>query len=245
MPRAYKFHDEKVMAEAISAMKGGLSSRQAAARYGIPRTTLQDHVSERVKSGARPGNGPLIPREIETILVKEVMAAAEKGFGIGPTQLRQRVGRLMKKLNIRSSGKPPGKKWLRGLRKRHPQLTLRKPQKLSANRTRMMNRQVISSYFEDITKILENATPESVWNADEKGFQLEHQPTNVFCKRGAKRVPGRTANSRESITVLGCCNASGSFLPPMVVARGKTTRWMESYIIVYIYFNMFTYIIFK
>ena len=95
----------------------------------------------------------------------------------------------------------------------------------------MLNSTVVDSYFETLNKVITDlnlsSKPEAIWNADETGFQMEHQPASVCARRGAK-VPGRTSNSRESISTLLCVNAQGGFMPPMVVDRGKTKRCLQS-----------------
>ena len=96
----------------------------------------------------------------------------------------------------------------------------------------MLNSTVVDSYFETLNKVITDlnlsSKPEAIWNADETGFQIEHQPASVCDRRGAK-VPERTSNSRESISTLLCVNAQGGFMPPMVVVRGKTKRGLQSW----------------
>jgi len=43
-----------------------------------------------------------------------------------------------------------GKDWFEGLKRRHPGIVVRKPEKLGTNRARMMNKEVISRYFADL-----------------------------------------------------------------------------------------------
>ena len=45
-----------------------------------------------------------------------------------------------------------------------------------------------------------------IWNCAETNIQLEHKPTSVVRRKGG-RVPGRVANSKDSVSVLGCGNA--------------------------------------
>ena len=54
-------------------------------------------------------------------------------------------------------------------------------------------------------------------------MQLEHKPTAVVGRKGAK-IPGRVANSKESVSVLGCGNACGDIMSPMIIVKGKTVR---------------------
>lgn len=65
--------------------------------------------------------------------------------------------------------------------------------------------------------------PGQIWNCDETNVQLEHKPTAVVGRKGSKHL-GRVANSKESISILGCGNALDDIMSPMVIVKGKTKR---------------------
>jgi hypothetical protein len=44
-------------------------------------------------------------------------------------------------------GKSPGKDWFDGFMKRHPDLSIRKPEKLTTTRARMLNPVVVTNYI--------------------------------------------------------------------------------------------------
>ena len=55
----YSRYDEDKLKAAVSAVRlGNLSQRKAAIRYGVPKTTIADHVAGRVAEGAKPGRNP-------------------------------------------------------------------------------------------------------------------------------------------------------------------------------------------
>lgn len=222
------------MEKAVQAVREGLSLGKASKAFKVPKSTLSDRISQRVLPGAPIGRPPALPAKLEEELVSKVENAAAMGFGVSRRQLLVKTGRLVNKLKISTPFKDgvPGKDWFDGLRKRHPTLSIKKPLKLSVVRSRMLNSTVVDSYFETLNKVITDlnlsSKPEAIWNADETGFQMEHQPASVCARRGAK-VPGRTSNSRESISTLLCVNAQGGFMPPMVVVRGKTKRCLQSW----------------
>ena len=51
----------------------------------------------------------------------------------------------------------------------------------------------------------------------------------LVARKGAKTVPGRTSNSRETVTFLPCINAAGQKMPPLIIVKGKTSRSLRSY----------------
>ena len=54
---------------------------------------------------------------------------------------------------------------------------------------------------------------------DESGIPLDPRLPNVITKRGQKKVRYRVSGKKEQI--LGCANAIGQALPPMVIFDGK------------------------
>ncbi|XP_078334130.1 uncharacterized protein LOC144625794 [Crassostrea virginica] len=198
----YQNYSHEDMEKAVQAVREGLSLGKASKAFKVPKSTLSDRICQRVLPGAPIGRPPALPAKLEEELVSKVENAAAMGFGVSRRQLLVKTGRLVNKLKISTPFKDgvPGKDWFDGLRRRHPTLSIKKPLKLSVVRS-------------------------PIWNADETGFQMEHQPASVW---GAK-VPGRSSNSRESISTLLCVNAQGGFMPPMVVVRGKTKRCIQSW----------------
>lgn len=123
--------------------------------------------------------------------------------------------------------------WLECLYKRHPELTTRKPEKLGTARASMLNSEVVSRYFKDLSdlmvKLKLSDKPSSIWNCDETGKQLSHEPIRVLAKKGTKNVVGRTSNDRTNITIMACANAAGKKMPPMLVVKGKTRKCLDAY----------------
>ena len=97
----------------------------------------------------------------------------------------------------------------------------------------MLNAEVVSKYFKDlsvlVTKLNLTTKPDCIWNCDETGKQLSHDPVRVLAKKGTKSVVGRTSNDRTNITIMACANASGKKMPPMLVVKGKTRKCLDAY----------------
>ena len=56
---------------------------------------------------------------------------------------------------------------------------------------------------------------------DESGMPLDHKPPLVVARKGAKKIHCRTSGNKSQITILGCTNAAGTTLPPMVIFDGQ------------------------
>lgn len=93
-----------------------------------------------------------------------------------------------------------------------------------------MNPTTVGNYFCALNALYDqhHLTPSQIWNADETGIRLEHQPSRVVARAGMKSVPGRTGNNKESMTMMACINAAGDSVPPLFIIRGKTRRSLSS-----------------
>ncbi|XP_062596590.1 uncharacterized protein LOC134258049 [Saccostrea cucullata] len=231
----YAKHDYEKMKMAYDAVKSGkLSLKKAAEKFGVKKSTLYDRVSGKIDVYASSGRKPALNPEIEKRIVDNVTQTAEKGFGISRQQLLSRTGILCNRLKLNCFvNKQPTKHWWYGFKSRHPEISLRKPEKLGTVRARMLNGVVVQRYFNDLGKIIENLNlqnaPKKIWNADETGKQLEHSPVNVVARKGTKNVVGRTSTDRSNITIMACVNASGEKMPPMLVVKGKTKKSLYGY----------------
>ena len=78
------------------------------------------------------------------------------GFGISAKGLQIRMDQLMQELKMPKAfgGKIPGYDWFLGLKKRHPDLSLRRPEKLSSCRSKMLNKDVMDKYFSELEKVM-------------------------------------------------------------------------------------------
>ena len=127
----------------------------------------------------------------------------------------------------------PGKDWISGFLKRHPDLTIRSPTALSTVRARMLNPTVTEKYFLELSNTLLSLgikdIPVRIWNIDETSVPLLHKPTKIIAEKGIKNIPGRVGNSRDNVSVLACINAEGGEIPPMIIVKGKTYKSLHGY----------------
>ena len=87
-----------------------------------------------------------------------------------------------------------GRKWMRLFLRRHPELSIRKPESTSIQRALGYNRAKIK-VFEDVLKkeLFTNdgsrkIPPENIFNVDETGVTVNHKPQKIVAARGKKSV---------------------------------------------------------
>ncbi len=123
-----------------------------------------------------------------------------------------------------------GRIWLNKFKKRHPELSLRAPSKVSVGAA-MVTEGQIRCWFARTEETICNipggdaalGNPKRMFNCDESGFPLDASTgrvRKVFAAKGARHVHQRSTGTKEQITVLGCANAAGDFMPPFFVYPG-------------------------
>ena len=61
-----------------------------------------------------------------------------------------------------------------------------------------------------------------IFNVDEAGISTVHKPPKVIAKKGARQVGATTSGERGvNTTVVCCCNAAGTYIPPMILFKRK------------------------
>ena len=222
-PEKYKLWSEEQMQEALEAVHRGLSIRRAAEEYDVPRATLGDRVSGRVQPGAVSGPPKYLSTNEEKELVKFVLGCASIGYARSRKELIALVQSIIENKGITNH---VTNGWWESFCKRHPNLTLRANVPLSQARAKATDPEMLNQYFDLLEQtIAENSLedkPCQIFNIDETGM-----PLDAHCRKGIYKVGERnpamvTSGNKAQITVVGCVNAAGLCLPPMVIWDRKT-----------------------
>lgn len=232
MPKQRKkilnYEHESIIKATEAVRNGSMSIRAAAATFGVPKSTVADKISGRSDLETNIGRRPALPQSVETKVVNSVLEASKRGMGISCRQLFARTGNLCKRMNAAPfKNSTPGRGWWHGLKQRHPELSIRKPEKLGNSRARMLNPTVVSKYFVELeailTKFVLKDKPGLIWNCDETGKQFQHTPIKIISQKGARNVVSRVSENRTNITIMACVNGVGQKMVPMVIVKGKTS----------------------
>ena len=218
----------KLAMEAVKSNKLGL--RQAAKQYSVPGGTLCRRLKKDVSAIAPATRPPTFSAEDERILVQYLQEMESLGFGLGIKAVCKLAYEMAEEAGIlhrfNKEKKKAGYDWYQGFMSRHPELSLRKPEGLSAARAAMLNPKTIGDHFTKLGEVLDKtdlkSKPCQIYNLDETGLSLVHTPSKVISTKGKKTVQSRTSADRgENVTVLVCANAQGTVLPPFIIFKGK------------------------
>ncbi|XP_047535783.1 uncharacterized protein LOC125070127 [Vanessa atalanta] len=227
-----KWSEHQITCAVRAVQRNILSQREAAKRYNIPRRTLRNHL----KTGSmerKLGRAATLTPEQEEDLVGRIIRLAEVGMPLTPKLVRKQAFVFCKKNSIPNrfsdTTSTAGRKWLKLFLKRHPQLTRRKAQMMNPSRAQKLNKFIVSDHFDKVKSLREKLhienRPECLYNMDEKScrISLHHQQT-VLAQKGIKRLHQIANEHAESVTVVGCVNAVGNAIPPMILFRGKRMK---------------------
>ena len=81
----------------------------------------------------------------------------------------------------------------------------------------------MSTYFEELGNILNKYDIKNklqfIWNVDETGTSLDHNPTKILARAGSN--PHCVASGKSTTnTVIGAVSALGETMPPYVIFKG-------------------------
>jgi len=223
---------EDMLTKALTAVKDGMSQRDAAEQFHIPRRTLRNHI----KSGiARKtlGRKCVLTQDQEEDLVSRIIRYSEVGMPVTVRMLGRYVYQFCEENNITTPFNDhactAGKDWIKAFLKRHPTVSQRKAQNMNPARAQKLNRFIVDDYFTKMERVQTDLQlfdkPNKIFNMDEKGCQLSlHHPQNVLAKKGSKRVHLVAPEHGENVTVVACGSASGLVIPPMVIFKGQRKK---------------------
>lgn len=126
------------------------------------------------------GPQPVLGTEAENMLANWIKGLALRGFPVSRLNLITSVQQIVKDLHLESKfpNGMPGKKWLNLFLQRNPEISDRKPEKLSKVRANVTE-QYIRSWFSEVKDYAEknNLTevlldPSRIFNLDETAFFL-------------------------------------------------------------------------
>lgn len=187
MPRKYtkktqrEFHSDVLKTAVQQVLNGTLSRRQAAVTYGITKSRLCNYVQKAHDVGI--DNVDFVPRfntrqilseEMEALLQEYLLNCSNMFHGLTPKSLR----RLAYEYAIKNQCQLPhawtetkmaSEDWYDGFMRRHPTLSLRRPEATSLARMTAFNPTNVANVFDKLKMVLTKYqfTAGDIFNLDE------------------------------------------------------------------------------
>ena len=218
------------MNNAMFACEKGKSLRRAADMYGVPKSTLHDHISGKVQLGSKPGRDPYLSICEEEEVVSFLVQTARIGYPRTKKQVFALVQQIVDNKGIQTT---ITNGWWERFCQRHSNIALRSAVPLSYARAMATDGDVLARYYDMLEECLKDNgifnTPQRIYNCDETGLPLNPKCLKVIAEVGSKNPSYVTGGDKSQLTVLACSNACGQAIPPFVIFDRKSlnTKWTE------------------
>lgn len=228
--RRYISHDPENLKRAVDAIaNNGMSYRQAASTFGIPKTVLVRHKKGGVK---KQGGQTVLSTEEENLLIMNLNVCSDWGYPLDTYDLQLLVKNYLDKLGRsvpRFRNNLPGKEFVYGFLKRHKNdISNRMCENIKRSRAQV-SRAIVEEYFANLSETLKDIPPTHLINYDETNLADDVGRKKVITKRGCKH-PERVMNTSKSATsIMFAITGDGQVLDPYVVykAQNMYSSWTE------------------
>jgi len=220
---------EADMQQAIEEfLKGGVGLRFVARAWRVPKSTLERRVKGKVAGHKHMlGKKTAFTEAEESELEEFLLDMARRGFPLTESDIRNLAFQYAKKNNMKvfpDDKQRAGYYWMKGYLSRHPRVSIKSPEGLSAARAVGMNKTVIFKWFDSYEELMNKLdikeSPTHIWNLDESGFQDHFVPKKAVGEKGQPLYQVTGGEKGETVTVLPVFNALGDFGPIMVIFKG-------------------------
>ena len=232
----YRIYTQNDLEKAIEEIKSEkISFAEAGIKYNIPNRTLRYRL---IPENTPPLRKPtILELDQEVRLAEYILLHADFGNPLTSKQIKKVAG------DIASLNRDPAKQfkkgipspvWLNSFLKRHPEISRRTPSALG-RASAHHNVGDLKNFFDSIQSYFEKENlmyllhrPESWWNADESGFELNPTPKTVYARKGKKNVYCvERGNPKEMVTATYCFAADGNFVEPLLTFKSSSSKIVD------------------
>ena len=201
----------------------GMSIREASKLYGIPNSSIRDHLYGRTTSRQK-GIRPVLTCHEENKIVDYVFKMQDRGHPLTAVELRLKVATATQTRSTSWNARGvPGKGWLRRFRSRHPEISSRCSQGLEIARARALCPISAESLYANLERLYTTHSypPTHIWNYNESGVQAGRAGgAIVLARRGSRSVHSIEPDQKEHLSVLSCVNADGGCISNFYILKG-------------------------
>ncbi|CAH0730223.1 unnamed protein product, partial [Brenthis ino] len=218
------------MQTAINLCKAGESIISATKKYGLAYATLYRHVKTGIAASKLGRFRPVYTEDQEIELVTYLKNMDSAFFCLTRDEFKNLAFIYAKKNNLNYPNswdkyEKAGDDWLSSFLSRHDQISLRTPEVTSVARAKGFNRHEVRRFYENLEALTVKYDIDAsrLYNMDETGIsRTTNKPPKVLSTKGKKQVGIIASAERGQLTtIIGCCNAAGSFLPPILIFARK------------------------
>lgn len=208
------------------AMRKRESFRAIAAKVGVSEATVRRRAAANDWTPKRLGRAPLLDQSSEARFIGLLMQRWSEGRGMTQKTMRLEAAKFMTPTRADADNdgdEAPSHGWsCRFMKRNASDLRLLSPQPYPSSRAAGNSRDVYTRFFGHLRAAYNtlSLTEYQVWNVDEVIFGDKMKLCHVVGPAGGTGTKTR-ALSQATIRLIICGSASGSMMPPTVVAHAK------------------------
>ena len=226
------WQEDRMLGAIEEFRRGSIGLRVIARAWGVPKSTLERRVKGKVVGHEHLlGKKTLLSHKQESELEELLLEMARRGFPMKEHDVRDLAYQYAARNGIAGFSAEKqlgGYYWMKRFLKRHPAVSVKRPEGLSAARACGMNKPVILKWFSDFATLLSKLNikemPSHIWNLDESGFQDHFVPKKAAGEKGKPLYQVTSSERGETVTVLPVFNAMGEFGPLMIIFKGMRVQ---------------------
>lgn len=229
--RKAKWSQTSLEGAVTCVLDGSMGIRVASRHFGIPKSTLKDHIDGRHKLAmgiaTHIGRPSMLPKEVEDELVMHILKCESMFLGLTRENVMQMAYQIAQKKGLstlfNSEKQSAGKKWFKLFMKRHPEISLRQPESTSVARARGFNAENVSNFFDVLEQEIDKHQLDGtrIYNVDETGISsIQKKSKKVLGLKGKHQVGSIASGERGQNTTIVCCmSAAGHYVPPLLLFK--------------------------
>ena len=206
-----------------SITNDGMSIREASKLYGIPSSSIRDHLYG-IRTSRQKDIRPVLTPHDEKKIVDYIFKMQDRGHPLTAAELCLKVATTTETRSTPWSARGvPGKGWLRRFWSRHPEISSRRSQGLEVARARALCPITAESLYTNLERLYtaHSYPPTHIWNCDESGVQAGRAGgATILARRGNRSVHSIEPDQKEHLSVLSCVNADGGRIPNFYILKG-------------------------
>ena len=230
-PRCENTPKHEILKKAINkVMSKKFSLRKSSEVYNIPKSTVFDYIQKLKRGGEiklplKKGRfDPTFTEEYAEALVAHVVDMSNRCMPLTRKEFLKLAFDLAEKLKLNHrfnmAKKSAGKHFYYDFLKRHPDLSLRRPESTSLMRAVGFNRHQVERFFNNLKNLCQkyNFGPSNICNCDETGVSTVQKQAKVMTLKSNRQVGKLTSAERgKNVTVMFCMSVAGYFIPPLFI----------------------------
>ena len=184
---------------AISQLRGK-SLRNVSRDTGICKSTIHHYLKKLKASQDNPlkelcHRNQILSTDQENELSDYLIQTQKEGYGLTPKLLKELAFSYAQYNGIKMllswlKNRCAGPDWFRNFMKRHPRLSLRKPESTSIARAASLNHPVMENFYDQVEELYDehHFTDDEVFNIDETNNPTVVESENIIAETGTHQV---------------------------------------------------------